>query len=280
MCAKSAFLKSAFQRYKMKEQILNAREIAKPYALWSCILCLCLGIALLPLVPEKSIKNALQPFYIMCMLLCLGIESQKIKILMRYFYPIMCLCLLVVVLALFSMQYSVDVGNTKESIRRFLLEPMLFMCATSLLILQLQGRHLRICGYICICIMLIHIPAILYDYYFLHHHRATGFGYEDIIVYGLWILILLALSLSLILGRYKLFGITCFIFALWALYANGTRGLMVAFVFMLFAGICARYRHRKKNTSCRAAGLCVCRCGLLLNKQKCPKTIQPIRSTQ
>lgn len=211
----------------------EALENLKSFNMLIAIISFAIGITLLPIL-NTHIKIAVNFLYISLGFLVLGlIVSKGIKWRVVLF-PIGCICV-VIILAFISLWYSVDIANSKYAIKKFLFESSLFMLVAYFLVSNSTQKSLQFFYILLVVGIFLNPIASIYDFFIHHHSRATGFGYQDIIVYGLWIIIPLAISIAYVfLYPKSILAYISLAISILAMYANGTRGVYIAFISMIF----------------------------------------------
>ncbi len=132
--------------------------------LWLCMLLAGVALAILPLSYSYiSIKIPIQLLYIAfgVYLLCFWRNMKSIKALIL---PLSFMAI-VVIMAYISLLYAVNVPETKNLIRWYLLEPSLFMMMSFLFTLSLKQSQQRIFFILLCCVIFYHPLVTIYDFY-------------------------------------------------------------------------------------------------------------------
>lgn len=169
------------------------------------------------------------------------------------FYPIRFLILShigVIVMALTSIYFAFDGKATFKAIGIFLVAPFFLVLIFYFVIKNLPQKALKFL-FFCLGIIIFSQPlATIYHYFNEKLDRAVGFGAIPVIPYGLFLLLSFSLSLSMIVylkGKFRFFACLLFCVSVFAMYANGTRALILAVFAMLLISL-VLFRHRLKKS--------------------------------
>ncbi|CUU39567.1 O-antigen ligase [Helicobacter typhlonius] len=221
--------------------------------LWLCMLLAGVALAILPLSYSYiSIKIPIQLLYIAfgVYLLCFWRNMKSIKALIL---PLSFMAI-VVIMAYISLLYAVNVPETKNLIRWYLLEPSLFMMMSFLFTLSLKQSQQRIFFILLCCVIFYHPLVTIYDFYangdgklgyraMLPHYHIPATGYSFYLLF--------AFSFAYV-GFLKTRGFAKYIFGIFTLlgiYAfvcNGGRFAALALIVMICAPLAFFVYKRKK----------------------------------
>lgn len=221
--------------------------------LWLCMLLVGVTLTLLPFSYSYiSIKIPIQLLYIAfgVYLLCFWRDMKAIKALIL---PLSFMAI-IVIMAYISLLYAVNVSETKNLIRWYLLEPSLFMMMSFLFTLSLKQSQQRIFFILLCCVIFYHPLVTIYDFYangggklgyraMLPHYHIPATGYSFYLLF--------AFSFAYI-GFLKTKGFIKYIYGIFALlgiYAfvcNGGRFAALALIVMICAPLAFFVYKRKK----------------------------------
>ena len=162
--------------------------------LWLCMLLAGVALAILPFSYSYiSIKIPIQLLYIAfgVYLLCFWRDMKAIKALIL---PLSFMAI-IVIMAYISLLYAVNVPETKNLIRWYLLEPSLFMMMSFLFTLSLKQSQQRIFFILLCCVIFYHPLVTIYDFYangggklgyraMLPHYHIPATGYSFYLLFA------------------------------------------------------------------------------------------------
>ncbi|MDO7253207.1 O-antigen ligase family protein [Helicobacter cappadocius] len=144
----------------------------------------------------------------------------------------------VLFMALLSVYFSADKFGTLDKIEIFLILPFFLMLFFYVLVKNLEQKAFYLFSFFFSVAILSQPFATIYHYFTINSDRVVGFGDVSIIPYSLFLLLSFALCVSMIIylkGRFKIFSCLLLCVSLFAMYANGTRALILCVVVMVFA---------------------------------------------
>lgn len=149
----------------------------------------------------------------------------------------------VIIMALISTHFAFNTKETLKMILVFLIFPFMLTLYFYFLIKNMSQKALKLFLILLGIAIISHPIATIYDFasnFSNHDIRATGFNEELIIPYSIFLILSLALSISLaflLKGYYKLLGILLVLICLFSMFANGSRALIFCFLIMLIASL-------------------------------------------
>ncbi|PAF47622.1 hypothetical protein BKH41_06915 [Helicobacter sp. 12S02232-10] len=165
------------------------------------------------------------------------------RTILREFYPIWFWILSylgVVFMALVSVHFAFDTQATLKAIGLFLILPLILSLFFYFVIKNLSQKALRFFLILLGGMIFFHPLATIYDYFINHSDRATGFGEALIIPYGMFLILSFALGMTMVVylsGKWRFFSYVAFGISLLAIYANGTRALILSVATMIFVAL-------------------------------------------
>lgn len=169
------------------------------------------------------------------------------------FYPIRFLILSyigVIVMALVSIHFAFDAKATFKAVGIFLIAPFFLVLMFYFVMKNLPQKALVFLFFYLGIIIFSQPLATIYHYFNENLDRAVGFGDISVIPYGLFLLLSFSLSFSMIVylkGNFRFFACLLFCMSLFAMYANGTRALILSVFVMLLVSL-VLFRHRLKKS--------------------------------
>lgn len=164
------------------------------------------------------------------------------------FYPVRFLILSyigVIIMALISIHFAFDGKATFKAIGIFLVGPFFLALMFYFVIKNLPQKALAF-FFFCLGIIIFLQPLVTIYHYFNASSfppimgRFVGFGDFSVIPYGLFLILAFSLSFSMAVylkGKFRILACLLFCMSLFAMYANGTRALILAIVAMLLLSL-------------------------------------------
>lgn len=169
------------------------------------------------------------------------------------FYPIKFFVLSylgVIVMALISTHFAFDAKATFKAIGIFLLGPFFLVLMFYFVMKNLPYKALAFLFFYLGIVIFSQPLVAIYHYFNSNTDRAVGFGDMPVIPYGLFLLLPFALSFSMMVylsGKFRFFACFLLCMSVFAMYANGTRALILCVFVMLLTSL-VLFRHRFKNS--------------------------------
>lgn len=159
------------------------------------------------------------------------------------FYPVRFLILSyigVIIMALISIHFAFDGKATFKAICIFLVGPFFLALMFYFVIKNLPQKALAFFFFYLGIIIFLQPLVTIYHYFNASSDRAVGFGDLPVIPYGLFLILAFSLSFSMAVylkGKFRIFACLLLCMSLFAMYANGTRALILAIVAMLLLSL-------------------------------------------
>lgn len=159
------------------------------------------------------------------------------------FYPVRFLILSyigVIIMALISIHFAFDGRATFKAICIFLVGPFFLALMFYFVIKNLPQKALAFFFFYLGIIIFLQPLVTIYHYFNASSDRAVGFGDLPVIPYGLFLILAFSLSFSMVVylkGKFRILACLLLCMSLFAMYANGTRALILAIVAMLLLSL-------------------------------------------